>query len=440
VSAAAVPDTVELLGELIRFDTTNPPGAEEACVAHVEALLKAAGCETERYERVPGRPNLVSRLRGAGTAPPLLLHGHVDVVTTAGQRWSREPFAGEVADGEIWGRGALDMKSGVAMLVTAFLRAKLECGTLPGDVVLAVVSDEESGGEAGASFLVEEHPELFEGVRHALGEFGGYSMHVGGTRFYPIQVAEKQICWLRARLRGRGGHGSVPQRGGTMARLGAFLRALDRTRLPVHVTPVARQWIETMAAHVPRPHSLALRALLDERTAGAALRAVPSLARLDPVLRNTVNATIVRGGDKINVVPAEVEVELDGRLLPGFGPDDMIRELRAVVGEAVELEVLRHDPAPPRPDLTLLEPLGATLRELDPKAVPVPMLMVGFTDARLFARLGIQTYGFMPLRLQPDFDLFSLIHAADERVPVDAVRFGAEAVFRAVRRYGEAVA
>jgi acetylornithine deacetylase/succinyl-diaminopimelate desuccinylase-like protein len=225
-----------------------------------------------------------------------------------------------------------------------------------------------------------------------------------------------------------------------MAQLGAFLRALDRARLPVHITPVAREWIETMAAHVPQMHALALRALLDERTAGPALRAFPQLARLEPALRNTANATIVRGGDKINVVPAEVEVELDGRLLPGFEPDDLIRELRAVVGRNVELELVRYDPGPSEADRTLLEPLGAILRELDPDAVPVPMLLVGVTDGRLFARLGIQTYGFLPLRLAKEFDLWSLIHAADERVPADAVRFGAEAVFRAVRRYGEVVA
>jgi acetylornithine deacetylase/succinyl-diaminopimelate desuccinylase-like protein len=426
---------VELLQRLIRFDTTNPPGNEAECIEFVRGLLEDAGCETEVYAKEPGRPNLVTRLRGTGSAAPLLLYGHVDVVTTAGQQWSRAPFGGELVEGYVWGRGALDMKGGVAMLVSAFLRAKAEGPRPPGDVVLAILSDEEAGGDLGAKFLVEDHPHLFEGVRQALGEFGGFSMEMGGKRFYPIQVAEKQICWLKATIRGPGGHGAMINRGGTMARLGRFLRDLDRKRLPVHVTPVARELVERIASELPRPQRLVLDAVLKPRFTDRALRLIGERARtFEPMLRNTVSATIVRGGEKINVVPSEIKLELDGRLLPGLVPADLIGELRDIVGDDVEIELVRHDPSPSEPDLTFFETLADVLRELDPDAIPVPLLQIGVTDGRFFSRLGIQTYGFLPMRLPADFAFTALIHAADERIPADAVEFGADAIYRALQR------
>ena len=426
---------VELLRELIRFDTTNPPGNEAACVEFLRAQLEEAGCETRVYAKEPSRPNLIARLPG-GEAPPLLLQGHVDVVTTAGQRWTHPPFGGVLADGCVWGRGALDMKAGVAMLVHAFLRARREGADLPGDLVLCVLSDEENGGDLGARFLVEEHPELFAGMRYALGEFGGFTLHAGGKRFYPIQVAEKQICWLKATVRGPGGHGAMINRGSAPGRLGRLLSGLDRTRLPVHVTPVVRESIERIAAELPRAQATVMRSLLKPRLTDGALRLLGAQGRMfEPMLRNTVNATIVRGGEKINVVPSEIVVELDGRALPGQSPEQLIGELRAAVGGDVELELVRHDPGPAEPDLGLFDTLAAVIRELDPDGIPIPLLQIGVTDGRFFAQAGVQTYGFLPMRLPPGFEFAKLIHAADERIPVDALEFGAEAVWRAVQRF-----
>lgn len=226
-------------------------------------------------------------------------------------------------------------------------------------------------------------------------------------------------------------------RGGTMARLARFLRDLDRKRLPVHVTPIVREMLETMAAEVGRPQGLALRALLNPRLTDATLRALGQQGRtFEPMLRSTVSATIVRGGEKINVVPSRIELELDGRLLPGLAPEDLMRELRDAVGDDVELELVRHDPGRGEPDLGLFESLDGILRELDPEGIPVPLLQIGVTDGRFFSRLGIQTYGFLPMRLPADFQFAKLIHAADERIPLDAVELGSEAVFRAVQRFG----
>ena len=425
----------ELLQELIRFDTTNPPGNEAACIDFLRAQLDEVGCETETYEQEPGRPNLVSRLAG-GDSPPLLLQGHVDVVTTARQDWKHPPFAGVLEDGYVWGRGALDMKAGVAMLVHAFLRAKHEHVDLPGDLVLLVLSDEEAGGNVGARYLVQEHPELFDGMRYALGEFGGFTLYVGGKRFYPIQVAEKQICWLKATVRGPGGHGAMVHRGGTVARLGRFLTDLDRKRMPVHVTPVVREMVEAIAAELPRHQAAIMRSLLKPRLTDQALRLLgPKGAQFEPMLRNTVNATIVRGGAKINVVPSEIELELDGRALPGFSPEQLIAELHDLAGDDIEVEVVRHDPGPSEPDLGLFETLAGVIRELDPEGIPVPLLQIGVTDGRFFSQAGVQTYGFLPMRLPAGFDFPKLIHTADERIPADAVEFGAEAVWRAVQRF-----
>ena len=429
-------DVVELLRDLIRFDTTNPPGNETACIAHVQRLVEEAGVETRIVAKDEGRPNLIARVRGAGEAPPLLLYGHVDVVTTLKQDWAQPPFGGELVDGWVWGRGALDMKGGVAMLVDAFLRAARGELKPRGDLILAVLSDEENGGEFGAKYLADEHAELFEGVRHSLGEFGGAKQTISGKRFYPIQVAEKQICWLRGRVRGPGGHAAMGVKGAAMGKAGRILARLDSGRLPVHVTPVARAWIEAMADALPRPQSLVLRSLLDPRLAELTLRApVPELRILDRALRNTVTATIVHGGVKINVVPSEIELELDARSLPGYGPGDVIREIQTLVGTDLELEVLRHDPYPAEPDLSQLPLLSSVLQELDPGCVPTPMLQVGVTDGRFFAKIGIQTYGFLPLDLPDGFEFTKLIHAADERVPADSIRFGAEAVGRVLERY-----
>jgi acetylornithine deacetylase/succinyl-diaminopimelate desuccinylase-like protein len=430
-----LPFVVELTRDLIQLDTTNPPGEEHIAVELIERLLKGANIGSTRYENTAGRPNLVARLKGRGDAPPLLLQGHVDVVTTVNQAWEHKPFGGEIVDGYLWGRGALDMKGGVAMMVSALLQAQARGGA-PGDLVLAVLADEEAGGNQGAKFLVEKHPELFAGVRHAIGESGGVVQHLGGRRFYPIMVSEKRGCQVLATLRGAGGHGSIPAHGGAMAKLGAMLTTLDSARLPVHITPPVRLLLEGMRDALDEPWKGRMAALLDPVLADAMLSEIGPLGRnLDSALHNTVNATIVSGGLKVNVIPSEVQVQLDGRLLPGFGPEDMLRELRAVVGPDPELEVQLVGPAQPEIDLSQLELFASVLREADPGCVPLPYLVTGGTDARHFARLGIRTYGFLPLNNPPDFNGSTTIHAADERVPVSALEFGAQCVFEAVMRY-----
>ena len=367
---------VEILQKLIRFDTSNPPGNERECIAFIDQLLTQAGIKTRLIARSDARPNLIARITGQGNAPPILLFGHVDVVPADSKGWKQPPFSGALAEDYIWGRGALDMKGGIAMILSAVLRAKAEKVQLPGDVVLAIVCDEEMLGDYGAGFLVETHPELFSGIRYALGEFGGFSFSIDKRRFYPIQVAEKQICWLRVRLNGPGGHGSMPVRGGAMAQLARLLHRLDSRSLPLHVTPPARLMLQTMASALGGLTGLVMGQLVNPALSGSMLGLLGQRQRLfAPLLRNTVSPTILGGSTNFNVIPDEVTVDLDGRLLPGFEPDDLIRELHAVGGDEAQFEVVRFEPGPSSVDMGRFDILANILREADSEAVPCPLLI-----------------------------------------------------------------
>ncbi|MGH2834381.1 MAG: M20/M25/M40 family metallo-hydrolase [Solirubrobacteraceae bacterium] len=425
---------VELLQRLLRFDTTNPPGNELECITWIKELLEQQGCQTRILAAAQGRPNLIARLPGRGESPPLLLQGHVDVVAAHGQ-WRHQPFAGELADGYVWGRGALDMKGGVAMMLAAFMRA-MAGPEPPGEVILCLMADEEAGSPLGAEFLVREHPELFEGVRYSIGEFGGFTIEIAKRRLYPIMVAEKQICWTRARIRGPAGHGSMPLRGSVMGKLGKLLDRLEHRRLPVHVTPVARSMVHAIAAEVPSPLAVPLRGLLLPALTDRLLDLFGERGKLfDPLLHNTISATIVQGGEKINVIPESLSLELDGRLLPGLDPQQLFAELRALSGLELEFEIIRHDPVTVEPDMALFDKLAGTLRELDPQARPIPLLLPGVTDGRFFSRLGIQTYGFLPMQLPADLPFMGLIHAPDERIPAQALEFGTRAIGLVLERF-----
>jgi len=427
-----------ILQELIRFDTTNPPGNERPCIEYLEGLLRDVSIETSILAKDPQRPNLISRLPGAGKGPGLLLFGHVDVVTTAHQQWAVPPFEGRIQDGCIWGRGALDMKAGVAMMTAALIKARASDLRLPGDILFAAVSDEEAGGTMGAKYLVDEHPSLFEGVRYAIGEFGGFPLYLDGVPLYMIQIGEKQPCWVEATIRGPGGHGARPMRDGAMARLGRVLSKLNSCRLPIHITPVTERMVHAMAKPLPRHKRLIFERLLNPRWTDRILKLLGETGRnLEPLFRNTVNATIVRGGEKPNVIPSEIVLGLDGRLLPGFQPQDLFSELGEVLGDDLDCEALLYDRGISETDFGLFPYLDEILAQAHPGSHQVPYLLPGSSDARFFDALGIQTYGFIPMNLPPGFNFFETIHAADERIPIDAVQFGADAMFQAITRYGD---
>ncbi len=428
--------STELLQNLIRFDTTNPPGNETECCKYIGSVLETAGIESTILANNPLKGNLVARIAGEGTAPPFLMYGHVDVVTTVGQQWQHPPFEGKFIDGAIWGRGALDMKGGVAMMLAAFLRIKEEGYTPPGDIIFTALADEETRGECGVNYLVDKHADYFKEVQYAIGEFGGFTLHIGGKRFYPIQVSEKQICHLKATFRGPGGHGSMPLRGGAMAKLGSFLQALDQKRLPVHITPVAELMFTAIASRLPFPSNIILRQILNPKLTNLVLKILGTKGQqFDPLMHNTISPTIVRGGEKFNVIPSEIVLEIDTRLLPGFGPKDIMKEIHDVAGNDAELEVINLFPSvPAEPDMGMYDLLASVIKDADADAIPVPLLLPAATDASVFSKLGIQTYGFTPMKLPEDMNFWKLIHAADERIPVEALEFGTEAVYNLLKK------
>ncbi len=428
----------ELLQNLIRFDTTNPPGNETACINYIAGLCESLGIETQIYAKDPSRPNLVARIKGNGSASPFLLYGHVDVVSTANQDWSQPPFSGELIDGVIWGRGALDMKGGVAMMTAAFLKAKAENIDLPGDVILCVLSDEEAGGDYGAKFMIEEHADIFEGVKYAIGEFGGFPMYIGGKKFFAIQTAEKSICWTKVTFRGPAGHGSMPRRSPVNAtyKLAKALEALNTHRLPVHVTPAAEHMINAIADGLGGDMGNMLRQMLVAEHTDAVIDELGDLGRrFDAILHNTASPNIVQGGDKINVIPGQMELQIDMRTVPGFDSEQAMQEIRDLIGEWGEVELVRHSAGSGHLDMGMFDTMAEILLDGQDNAHVFPLLISGGTDGRFFSELDIQTYGYLPMDLPEDFDFLLTVHAADERLPTEAMYFGTDKIFAVLQRF-----
>jgi acetylornithine deacetylase/succinyl-diaminopimelate desuccinylase-like protein len=390
----------------------------------------------------PGRANLVARLAGGdGGQAPLLLNGHVDVVAAEAGRWRHPPFAGEVHDGAIWGRGAVDMKHMVAMSVaTVGLLTRLGV-PLRRDLKLAAVADEEAGCAVGSAWLVDHHPDKVR-AGHALGEVGGATFHLGGRPFYPIQVAEKGIAWLRASASGATGHGSIPRDDNAVVRLSEFLARVGRRRLRLRPSPEARRFLEALASMQGRAGRAALPLLLHPRWSNLVLRRGvrnPGLARLlSAVLRNTVSPTVVHAGSKVNVIPGRAEAELDGRIAVGSSEAELLAELRALAGPDIELELLgpSRPPTVTPPGDELFDLLAAVVADHHPGAVAVPTITPGFTDAKFWSRLGTACYGFAPVRLEPtDPDFAGMFHGDDERVPVAGLKAGLRMLADLVARH-----
>ena len=424
-------EAVRLLQGLLRIDTTNPPGNERAAAEYIAEFLRAEGFEPQLLTSEPERTSVIARLAGSGERGPLLLQGHTDVVPADPSEWSRPPFSGEIADGCVWGRGALDMKGTVVMQLLALALAK-RLGLRPrGDIIFCAVPDEEAGGFKGAAWLVDNHPDLVR-AEVALGEVGGFTLHLGGQQFYPIQVTEKVGCQVKLRVTGPSGHGSQPIRDGAMAKTARVLAAITRQRLPLHVTPVAEEFVRTLATADPT-----LLGLLDPAHGDGVLAEMGDGGRMyEAILHNTASPTVVQGGSKTNVIPGTVEITLDGRLLPRQTAEEFLAELRKVIGDDAEIESVRHTPSlTEAPASGYYHELEAVLAELEPQARPVPTILTGVTDARHFARLGTVCYGFAPVRLGPETAFWTLFHSADERIPIDGLRFGVQALFRVVERY-----
>ena len=433
-------DARRLCQALLRMDTTNPPGNERVCAELLAASLAEVGYKPELLEAEPGRTNMVVRHRGTGAKPPLLLTAHLDVVEADASKWARPPFSGDEHDGCLWGRGAIDMKNMAAMCTAIMRRLAATRTTLARDVIFAAVADEEAGCDLGSRFLVEKHRSLVE-AEYAIGESGGFSLHLGDATFYPVQVAETGFCWVRARITGEPGHGSMPRHDSVVTRLGEALAAVGRTHLPLHPTKYVSDFLDALRAQQPALIQPLVKLVARPQLLARVARLVPgaSIARsFSALLSNTASATVVRAGGKTNVIPGVAEFEIDGRTLPGQTDEDLLRELRAVLGPDVELEIMKS--APP----VVTEPVSSPLFDIikneverrEPDAKVIPYLIPGFTDAKYFTQTGARWYGFSPVKIEKGSGIrfADMFHGHNERVPVAGLAWGTEVLDAVVRQ------
>jgi len=435
-------ETIRHLQALLRLDTTNPPGNETLAAEYLAGVLRAEGIEPLVLESAPGRGNVIARLKGTGQAAPVLLYSHTDVVPAEPAFWSHPPFAAEIADGFVWGRGAADMKDTVAEQLMVMLLLKRQGLPLGRDVIFAATADEEIGGVNGfgVSWLAKYHADLLR-AEFGLSEVGGYNIEFAGRRVYLVQVAEKGTCWLRVRAHGRPGHGSLPHTDNAVLHLARQLNRLGSDGMPYHLTPPAASFLEAASRAAGGDlgqQLLGLRSAVEaERAFQMELADHEMRPLLYAMLHNTATPTGLTAGIKTNVIPATAEAVIDGRTLPGTSTDEFLAEIRAVMGDKLDYEVTMATPPIEAPtDTALFRLMAETLMAHDPKAVAVlPYMMSAATDAKYLAPLGIPTYGFAPLQLPPGMALMEMFHAHDERAPVDGLGWGVRVLYEVVEKY-----
>ncbi|WP_063764470.1 M20/M25/M40 family metallo-hydrolase, partial [Streptomyces sp. NRRL S-481] len=427
----ALDEVVTFTSDLIRIDTTNRGGGdcqERPAAEYAAARLAEAGIEPTLLERAKGRTNVVARVEGTDpSADALLLHGHLDVVPAEAADWSVHPFSGEVRDGVVWGRGAVDMKNMDAMIL-AVVRAWARQGVRPRrDIVIAFTADEEASAEDGSGFLADEHAELFEGCTEGISESGAFTFHDGaGREIYPLSAGERGTAWLKLTARGRAGHGSKVNRDNAVTRLASAIARIGDHEWPPRLTPTVHAALTELAAlYGVEPDLSDVDALLDKLGPAAKL--------VEATVRHSANPTMLDAGYKINVIPGEAVAYVDGRYLPG-GEDEFRETLDRLTGPDVEWEFQHREVALQAPvDSVTFARMRAAVEEFAPEGHVVPYCMSGGTDAKQFSRLGVTGYGFTPLKLPEGYDYGAMFHGVDERVPVEALHFGVRVLDRFLR-------
>lgn len=427
--STAETEVVDLCRELIAIDTSNygdhsGPGEREAA-EYVAAKLDEVGLEATIYESHPKRSSVVARIEGTDPSrPPLLVQGHLDVVPADPADWTHHPFSGEVADGCVWGRGAIDMKDMDAMVLAVVRQRMREGRRPPRDIVLAFLADEEAGGTHGAHWLVEKHPYLFADCTEAISEVGGFSITVNeNRRLYLIETAEKGLAWMRLTARGTAGHGSMVNNDNAITELAAAVARLGQHKFPVRLTPAVRTFLEEVCAEF----GIEFR---EDDVEATVAQLGPAASMVGATLRNSVNPTVLAGGYKANVIPGTATAQVDGRFLPGL-EKEFFAEIDRLLGPKVTREFIQYLPAV-QTEFTggIVTAMTQALQAEDAGAKAVPYCMSGGTDAKAFMRLGIRNFGFVPLRLPPGLDFAGMFHGVDERVPVDALQFGVRVLDR----------
>lgn len=415
-------EVVKICQELIRIPSINygeGKGDEKAVAEYIVASLREVGISSQIYESAPNRCNVIARLEGRDRSRPgLVVHGHIDVVPANAQDWSVDPFAAEIRDGMIWGRGAVDMKNMDAMIL-AIVRKWAKTGYKPPrDIVLAFFADEEAGMTFGSRWMASEHPEVFAGCSEAISEVGGFSVTVtGGKRLYFVEAAQKGIHWMRLTAQGRAGHGSMMNPENALTKLTEAVAKIGRYQWPQRYTRTVKILFSKIAEATGKRYDESdLRPLLAEIG--------PTERMIGATLQNTANPTMLEAGYKANVIPGSASAVIDGRFLPGY-EDELNETIREIIGPDITIETISRDIALEIDfEGDLVEAMCAAIKRFDPDGIPVPYLMSGGTDNKALSELGIIGYGFSPLKLPADLDFMALFHGVDERVPISGLEFG----------------
>lgn len=426
-------DAVEICRGLIRIDTTNFGGnrgaGELQAARYVSGLFAEVGLDARIYESAPGRANVALRIPGTDPSlPALIVHGHLDVVPAIADDWSVDPFGAEIKDGMIWGRGAVDMKNMDAMIIAAIRHMQREKISPRRDLIIAFFADEEAGGDYGAGWMVENHPEVFAGAEEAISEVGGFSVDINGRRAYMLQTAEKGIAWLKLTAQGMAGHGSQINTDNAVTALAGAVYRIGEHQWPLSYTKTTQSLMEQVAE---------LSGLeFDGENPQPLLEAMGNVSRfVGATLQNTANPSALQAGYKHNVIPGQAEALIDCRTLPDEH-EATLEKLRELAGEGVELSMVHEQDSLEVPFAgALVDSMVKSLLDEDPEAIVLPYMLSGGTDNKWLATIGITGYGFAPLQLPAELDFTGMFHGVDERVPVDAVKFGVRVLENLMRSY-----
>ncbi len=443
---AIADETIRILQGMIRLNTSNPPGNEMIAAQFAARILRTEGIEPTIVETAPNRGNCVARLRGNGNAKPLLLYSHTDVVPVEPLKWSVDPFGGEISDGYLYGRGALDMKGIGAMQLAVFLTLarQLRAGeiqALDRDVIIAFTADEETGENQGMGPLCDLHPDLLR-AEYGLSEFGGFSLHIGGKCFYPVQTAEKGTAWMRMIATGQPGHASVPHNNNAVVHLAHAVQRLGSRSLPTRLTPTTRAFVSKLATGLGGAQGAGLRVLLATGMRGLGTLSSPALRdsgfinELQAITHNTCSPTGLSAGLKTNVIPSDASAVLDCRTLPGTTTESLLSELRNVLGKdshRLKFEIDSETPPLEMPTETpLMNVINRVIKRHDPAGIPIPYMLTGATDAKHVSMLGTICYGFSPMKFAPGDRFAERVHAHDERVALSALAWGVHVLYDTV--------
>jgi acetylornithine deacetylase/succinyl-diaminopimelate desuccinylase-like protein len=416
---SAEDEVVDLCRDLIRIDTSNPIKPERPAAEYVAEKLTDVGLNPELFESEPGRASVITRIEGAdSTRGALLIHGHLDVVAADPAHWTVDPFAGEITDGCLWGRGAIDMKDMDAMTLAVIRQWMREGRKPPRDIVLAYVADEEAGGRKGAHWLVDHHPELFEGCTESISEVGGFSLQIrDDLRLYPVQTAQRGMAWMKLVAKGRAGHGSLVNHANAITELAEAVARIGRYEWPVRLTKTVEAFLDELGQ--------AIGVEVDPYNLGPVAEKLGTMTALvAATVRNTANPTMLEAGYKVNVIPQEASAHIDGRFLPGY-EEEFYATIDELLGPNVTRETVNDDIAIETEwEGALVEAMKASITSEDPQGKAIPYCLFGGTDDKSFSLLGIRGFGFSPLRLPPDLDFAGMFHGVDERVPIEGLKFG----------------